>query len=229
MQILVEVPTYRVLEPVPHEQIQMTSEFAQKCLKILEEYDPVRRILLVESDVLGEYCYKILPSHPPEYPFKEHAEIPGYTTIVNPAMIRLYWAVIGFIAQWEGWRIEDLTIVVLTHEMAHSYTPIGADIDGRRWPAFDFERTEPELTEGLAQYYTDRVLRRLSRRYDGALNVFEELLKKQPERYRVHEGWKEYAPESVRLAMLQVRRWRTTKLRGFNDFLREAQAQIPRI
>ena len=51
--------------------------------------------------------------------------------------------------------------MVLTHELAHAYTQLGADIDGRRWAAASFAKAETELKEGLAQYYTERVLRRV--------------------------------------------------------------------
>src|SRR5438045_984553 len=78
------------------------------------------------------------------------------------------WGVIGLVSDWVGSSVEDLTIVVLTHELAHAYTQLGADIDGRRWPAAAFRRADLPLTEGLAQYYTQAVLERLKDRFDGA-------------------------------------------------------------
>jgi hypothetical protein len=63
------------------------------------------------------------------------------------------------VSEWMGCTVEDLTVVVLTHELAHAYTQLGADIEGRRWPAAAFAAAESGLKEGLAQYYTDRVFR----------------------------------------------------------------------
>ena len=225
-EILAKDPAYSVLDPVPTPEIRATSDFATKCLKILKDRDPIQRILLVESDVLGEYRYVIEPLDVDRRIFDEGIEEVDDDTMINPAHIRLYWAVIGFFARWTGWRVEDLTIVVLAHELAHAYTQLGSDIDGRRWPAFVFSRTDTALKEGLAQYYTDRVLRRLRQRYDGALDVFDRLLEKQPEPYRIHKKWKDYTPESVRLAMLQMRRRRKTSLDEFTRFLSEAQNQL---
>ena len=225
-EILTKGPAYSVLEPVPTPEIRATSDFATKCLKILKDRDPIQRILLVESDVLGEYRYEIKPPHADRTFFDEGIGEVDDDTMINPAHIRLYWAVIGFFAKWTGWRVEDLTIVVLAHELAHAYTQLGSDIDGRRWPASIFSRTDTALKEGLAQYYTDRVLRRLRQRYGGARDVFYRLLEEQPQPYQTHKKWKDHTPESVRLAMLQMRRWRKTTLNEFTRFLSEAQNQL---
>ena len=130
-------------------------------------------------------------------------------------------------SEWLGCSVEDLTVVVLTHELAHAYTQLGADIEGRRWPAPAFTRAETGLKEGLAQYYTDRVLRRLERRYGGALKVYETMLPGQPEAYRTHERWlTDSSPEAVRRAMLEVRRWKEGKLCEFNSRLDKAREQL---
>src|SRR4029077_10395808 len=46
---------------------------------------------------------------------------------------------------WLGCDVEDLTVVVLTHELAHAYTQLGADIEGRRWAAPLFAKAEIAL------------------------------------------------------------------------------------
>jgi hypothetical protein len=150
---------------------------------------------------------------------------------VNRASIRLYWGVIGLVSEWLGCSVEDLAVVVLTHELAHAYTQLGADIAGWRWPAPLFEKAEPGLKEGLAQYYTDRVLRRLGGRYSGALRAYEMMLPKQPDIYRTHESWvEEFSPEAVRRAMLEVRRWKEGKLADFNRRLKAADEELaPRV
>jgi hypothetical protein len=145
----------------------------------------------------------------------------------NRATIRLYWGVIGLVSQWLGCSVEDLAIVVLTHELAHAYTQLGADIEGRRWAAHSFARAESALKEGLAQYYTDRVLHRLERRYAGALKVFLTLLPSQAEPYRSYTPWLQISsPEAVRRAMLEVRRWNEGTLAEFNRRLEIAQREL---
>jgi hypothetical protein len=106
---------------------------------------------------------------------------------------------------------------VLTHELAHAYTQLGADIEGRQWGSSSFAKAETGLKEGLAQYYTDRVLHRLARRYGDALKVFQGLVPHQPKPYREHLPWVDKAsPEAVRRAMLEVRRRNEGKLSDFN-------------
>jgi len=117
--------------------------------------------------------------------------------------------------------------VVLTHELAHAYTQLGADIEGRRWFAPQFAKVEKELKEGLAQYYTDRVLRRVERRYPGALKVFLRMLPGQPPAYRTHEPWvHEFSPEAVRRAIIEVRRWKEGGVEDFNRRLTAAQDEL---
>jgi hypothetical protein len=108
---------------------------------VLNKHDPLKRVLLVSEDFLGVY----------EYDAKDLFED---QRAVNRATIRLYWGVIGLVSQWLGCAVEDLAVVVLTHELAHAYTQLGADIEGRRWAAPAFARSETALKEGLAQYYT---------------------------------------------------------------------------
>lgn len=210
----------------PIEEMKASSAFADQCLGLLKKKDPIQKILSVDSDVLGEYIYKIIPEFSDRKFIDNIVEIPHENVVYNSARIHLYWAVIGLISGWTGWKVEDLTVVVLTHELAHAYTQLGADIDGRRWSARIFSRTDTALKEGLAQYYTDRVLRRLQHRFDGALDVFEKLTERQTQPYRVHKKWKDNTPEAVRLAMLQARRWRETSLSRFNNLLAEAEDQM---
>ena len=101
------------------------------------------------------------------------------------------------------------------------------DIEGRRWPAPLFAKAETALKEGLAQYYTERVLRRLDHRAGSALGVFWAMLPKQSAAYRAHEPWvKEFSPEAVRRAMLEVRRWKEGGLADFNKRLQAAKVQL---
>jgi aminopeptidase N len=123
-----------------------------------------------------------------------------------------------------GCTVEDLTVVVLAHELAHAYTQLGADIEGRRWPSKAFSSAEIDLKEGLAQYYTVRSLKRLTVRFPEAMHTFETLLEKQPPAYHRHEPWaaESFSPEAVRRAMIEVRRWNEGTLEQFETRLKKA-------
>lgn len=191
--------------------LQSVANWTAALLKVLDQQDPLKRVLSVSEDFLGIYEYDARGLFA-----DEHA--------VNRATIRLYWGVIGLVSGWLGCGVEDLAIVVLAHELAHAYTQLGADIEGRRWAVSSFAKADTALKEGLPQYYTDRVLHRLESRYSGALRVFLGLLPGQPEPYRAHQPWLDgSSPEAVRRAMLEVRRWNEGKLADFNRRLEAAR------
>jgi len=198
-------------ELIPDEPLRHTSEWAAWLLQVLDAHDPLKRVLAVSEDCLGIYRFDVTGSlFPDEF-------------TVNRASIFLYWGVIGLVSDWLGCTVDDLTIVVLTHELAHAYTQLGADIEGKRWPAAEFAGAERELTEGLAQYYTERVLVRAERRWPGALRAYRGLLPHQPAAYRTHERWNtSFSPEAVRRAMLEVRRTQEGRLDQFERRLHAA-------
>lgn len=216
---------------VDENELQGTARWATTLLDLLDKHDPLKKVLGVDEDILGIYEYHIRKRD-------KHADNSlgllfesrnGHADEkeVNRATIRLYWGVIGLVSEWMGCKVEDLTVVVLTHELAHAYTQLGADIEGRRWPASEFAKAESGLKEGLAQYYTDRVLRKLVRRFGSALKVYEAMLPGQPDAYRTHLNWvQDYSPEAVRRAMLEVRRWGEGKLSDFNRRIDDARAQL---
>jgi len=189
-----------------------TRDWATEMLKRLAEHDPVGKVLAVNEDILGSYGYDATGT-------EEFG--------VNRASIRLYWGVIGLVSEWLGCAVEDLTVVVLAHELAHAYTQLGADIEGRRWPSRAFSRAETDLKEGLAQYYTERALQRLQTRFPGAITTFATLLAKQPEPYHRHEPWaSDVSPEAVRRAMIEVRRWNEGRLDQFESRLKKASEEF---
>jgi len=195
---------------ITDEELQSTANWATYLIQILNKSDPLKRILAVKEDILGVYRYRTNPTFDDEH-------------TINWAKITLFWMVIGLVAEWMGVPLEDLTIVVLTHELAHAYTQLGADIEGRRWPASVFAASESALVEGLAQYYTERVLKRLQRRFGSALKVYKAMLPKQPGIYSTHLPWVENtSPEAVRRAMLEMRRWKQGSLEEFNKRLVDA-------
>lgn len=189
--------------------------WAQAALKLLDERDPLRSILEINEDILGVYRYG--PSARPD-----DARSP------NRASIELYWMVIGLVSEMLAYSVEDLTVVVLTHELAHAFTQLGADTDGARWQVADFDRAELGLVEGLAQYYTHRVLEHRKADNPGPWAAYESLLRRQSDAYQTHRAWIDHcSPEAVRRALVETRRWREEKLEDFHRRLDEAQSGLP--
>jgi hypothetical protein len=62
--------------------------------------------------------------------------------------------VIGITARALGVSPDALTIVVLAHELAHAYAHLGRDIDNERWETEQFAKSDIDIVEGLAQFYT---------------------------------------------------------------------------
>ena len=192
---------------------RQTAILSDHLLAMLNQQDPLKKILQVDEDILGAYIYEI-----PALWLDEHP---------NKAKIQVYWAVHGLIAQWMPAAVEDIAIGTLAHELAHAYTQLGADIDGHRWPAASFAETESAVKEGLAQYYTHRVLERMNQKWPGALRAFQKMLPSQSKPYRAHEPWVEAnKPEEVRLAMIEFRRSGETKLKEFEDRLQTAKRSL---
>lgn len=196
-------------------------------LEHIGEFDPLKKVLSVHEDILGVYrCHAEKDSyqhHESSTLFSLDDDYSG-----NRADIQLYWAVIGLVSEWIGCSVENLTIVVLTHELAHAYTQLGADIEGRRWPLSSFRYADIDLKEGLAQYYTQRVLERLTSKYNGALEAFKKMLPKQSKPYNVHKQWIEddFRPEEVRRAMLEIRRWNEGTIVDFQRRLKAAKKDL---
>lgn len=122
------------------------------------------RILRLDQDVLGAYYF-----HVPR--------------------VQIFWLPIALLAISDGMPIEELTFVVLAHELAHAYTHLGFDIDGEAWDTGDFARSELELVEGLAQYYTAVVCGKMKERLPVALECFKRMLEKQPAVYKAFRDW----------------------------------------
>lgn len=93
--------------------------------------------------------------------------------------IYVYWMVIGLVAALLQVQVEALTIVVLAHELAHAYTHLGKDIDGQQWDTEAFAKSSLSIVEGLAQFYTEVVCRRLSERHPDAFAAYKKLLAMQ--------------------------------------------------
>jgi hypothetical protein len=140
--------------------------------------------------------------------------------------IRLYWMAIGFFAHYLDVTVEALTVVTLAHELAHAYSHLGKDIDGRDWDTEAFAWADNYIIEGLAQFYTEVVCKRLAFRYPEAFQAYKEFLDIQSGPYLAHRSWSDgdaRAGEVIRISMIHTR---TNKVTLYNDFLKErARAQ----
>ena len=194
--------------------LEEARESIAELLKEASRANVLGQIFAIRDDVLGVYRFD-----PPPQPSWDDTDDAN-------ARVELFWGVIGLVSRLLGVSVEGLTVKVLAHELAHAYTHVGADADGRRWGTTAFQRTDRALLEGLAQYYTCRVLERLGKLAPGAMDAYEKLLPHQPAIYRTHLSWLEhYSPEEVRDAMLTVRCRGAGTLSEFQSLLNDARAK----
>jgi len=146
------------------------------------------------------------------------------------AQIEIYWMPIALFAGAFGVQIDDLVVVVLAHELAHAYTQMGHDIDGNYWSFNGFKKSDLEVVEGLAQFYTNIVAQRLSIRVPGAYRAYEKLLENQSGPYIVHTKWFNYAygqhSEIVRFALLRARAKDEVRYQEWLDLLEETKKTL---
>jgi hypothetical protein len=154
--------------------------------------------------------------------------------------ISLYWMVIGIMSGVLGVPVEALTVVVLAHELAHAYSHLGRDIDSSRWDTHAFSRADMPIAEGIAQFYTDAVCRKLAERLPAALGAFRALLEYQSGPYRVHEKWSDpklkvvskegtaRAGEVVRSCMIECRKASFTSYQEFEFSLLASHERLAR-
>lgn len=195
------------------ENLRETHDLAEKLFKEVEHFDLLKEILAVNADVLGQYSYR--------YP---HADTLFYQDEVRNVRIDIYWGVVGLAAKILGVPVEGLSFKVLAHELAHAYTHVGADIDGKRWDTSAFTKADRALKEGLAQYYAYKVIERFDRQMPEGREAYEKLLPKQPPDYHTHEEWIERGctPEIIRRAMIETRRNSKGTLANFMKALEDA-------
>lgn len=190
--------------PSDVDDIRRVRETATTWLTKLDEMRAVEQITGIDEDVLGGYFFRI-----PE--------------------ISMYWAVIGITARALGVSTDALTIVVLAHELAHAYTHLGRDIDNERWETELFAKSDLDIVEGLAQFYTQVVCMRLEQRMPAALQTYQALLEKQSGPYRAHLEWvgdDERGGEIVRVSMIECRSKGITSLSDFSDAVKRYRSGV---
>jgi len=134
------------------------------------------------------------------------------------ARVTVYRPVVAWCAN--AIRVDERALenVVFLHETVHAICHLGLDLDGRRWDDFAlpgstfFDFRPSALHEGLAQYFTFRMLERLDD--TGMWAAFERLTDVQPPEYQQWRGMREVPLERARTLLLEARA-------GFASSLRE--------
>ncbi len=147
------------------DDILRCSNFVYALGKAADHAKTLDKIIGIDQDVMGAYFHGNRPS------------------------VALFWCAIAIISLAEGIEPEALTIVVLAHELAHAYTMLGCDMDGKQWDDRVLRETDRIILEGIAQFYTEVVCQRISDRYPKALEAFNQILKNQSPPYTTYRSW----------------------------------------
>ncbi len=146
---------------------------------------------------------------------------------LNDNRVELYWLSIGLCNILYDLPIEDFTLVVLIHELAHGYTHIGFDKDGNNWDTDDFSHSDLKIVEGFAQFYTEMLCRDY---FDQATKAFNVLLTEQSTEYTEYKNWfreKEADTyEKARRILLKTRKSRIVKYHDFMDYLKKIKDEF---
>jgi hypothetical protein len=174
-----------------------------------------KELKAIHEDILGAYWFAS-----------------GRGSAVSAPWVEVYWMPVALIAAMLDVHIEDISVVTLAHELAHGYTHLGRDIDGRCWNDKGFAESELGVVEGLAQFYTKIVTDRLFARSPGVHHAYERLLELQSGPYLVHDDWLKDSPtqrgETVRFAMLAARSHGAVKYKEWETMLSDTSATLKR-
>jgi hypothetical protein len=166
------------------EAVGISRSFISEILQHSVEKNILERFGKIEEDILGAYW-------------------------IHASRIQIYWMPLAIFAPILGVSVATLTVAVLCHELVHAYTHRGIDIDGGSWQTDRFIKADTYVKEGLAQYYTEQVMRVLGARLPDGLATFLAKTEKQSIPYRTYQDWlgakKQPSPEATRLAMLEFR------------------------
>jgi hypothetical protein len=157
-----------------------------------------------------------------------HEDILGvYRFSAHGSSVDLYWLPIAMVAAMIDVAIEDLTVVVLIHELAHGYTHIGRDIDGATWADEGFRDSDLPVVEGLAQFYTEVISERLATRTPSLFKAYEALLSLQSGPYLVHRNWltedRRQIGETVRFTLIAARSQGRVDYKSWNDLMQQTR------
>ncbi len=196
-------------------------EIAELLLAESSRYNLVEELFkIINEDILGHYFYGGLQSH------RGQLGLIGQGPPPTGAKIVLYWGVIGLVAEAINVEVEDLTVVVMAHELAHAYTHLGFDSDNCNWDTNSFHQSDRAVVEGLAQYYTEAAAKALMNRIPGVYRAYERLLEKQPPAYHTQKEWiNQTTSEAIRTSLITLRKSNPIKLSQFAEKLADIGPQ----
>lgn len=191
--------------PAVRDSLGLSLQYVDWIMEAVKEVEIENKIAKIQEDVLGAYFFRRKEIH-------------------------IYWVAIALISRILDVAAEDLSVVVLAHEIAHAYTHLGKDIDGRSWELDAFAKTELTVVEGLAQYYTAVTSKKISERRPGVHEGYLRLLSLQGGPYRIHEKWMadKTTGEDIRFAMIGCRENKLTSYENFCGYLTEAKGRFRR-
>ncbi len=188
------------------EEVITVRDFLSDAVGKLQKLELLKKFGQIEEDTLGAYFYRL-----PE--------------------IQLYWMPIAFMAALLSVPVEALAVVVLAHELAHAYTHLGRDIDSNRWEVEKFADADLFIVEGLAQFYTSVICKKLELRYPAAMEAFVNLLAQQSRPYRAHEEWAmdhHARGEVVRACLIKCRSQGFIEYPELEDEMRSTEKELAR-
>lgn len=119
----------------------------------------------------------------------------------------------------------DMAIGTMAHELAHGFHHVGADKDGLTWSTF--AQCEPELVEGLAEFYTREYARSIENSRPQVLRAFKKTAAYLPEPYRRYEQWGTgHGLETVYQAFIEARRNDVRTFDAFDSGLKETGRRL---
>jgi hypothetical protein len=189
------------------DSVRTTRIFIAELLQSSVEEDLLERFKKIEEDILGAYWFHV-------------------------CKIQLYWMPLAIFASLFGVSLTTLTVAVLCHELIHAYTHQGIDLNKSSWRTDRFIATDVYVKEGLAQYYTEQIMRGLGDRLPDGLVTFLAKTERQSPPYTTYQNWlgpnSQPSPEATRLAMLEFRNAnpRVFDHERFVEILKSAQAQV---
>jgi len=185
--------------------LEKSQRFVDVIVRNLETHRQIRKqIQEINADILGAYFFRI-----PE--------------------IQLYWMAIGLLSSIISVSPEALTVVVLTHELAHAYHHCGYDIDGNDWNTLRFAECSLYIVEGLAQVHTQLICQRMADRFPEVITAFERLCELQSPAYVEHKKWlddRREVGEVIRASLIESRSTSIIKYEAFIDMMDRYEGQL---
>ncbi len=166
-------------------EVKRVRETAEEWLRLVDDRGLPSVLRTIREDVLGAYF------------FEQHT-------------VTVYWLATAIFSALWAVPIEDLTFIVLSHELAHAYSHLGYDIDGHDWPTEWFRSTDVAIVEGLAQFYTEIVCENFQEKLPSVKETFETLVQNQHQIYQEHRRWVNADTtdngEVIRVCLVECRR-----------------------